>query len=307
MKLRSLRVKNFLSFGEEPAEMKFGDGGVTFVVGPNNSGKSNIFRTLGFVADSFATWYPNVSPTPFLHNGRRDFEISVRVALNEAELQAVKDFIVCANTLYQFGGEPPESQLKARIRNEILTKHGGKLLRDFGNEVTLVVKGTEQQNIQFRHFLLLNWGKEQFLLQRDNYLSKTEMPETSGFGYAIFSELLVDDFKKRHPIELKDVGESDRVLDGAYAPPSVPELLASRLATEASKAGQSVFAGIQVEQLSFNAFEQRHGVAEPLKRLRNFLSVKGLLKDQITFNDLFAMIYTSSIVWVPDMRGSPPH
>jgi hypothetical protein len=306
LKLKSIRIRNFLSFGEQAAEMQFDRSGITFVVGPNNSGKSNIFRTLSFVADCIATEYSAISPTPYLRPGRRDFEIAVEIELNEAELQALRDFLVCANMLYNFGGEPAESQVFTRVRNEILSKHGGTLFSSLSGEIGIIVKGTEREGLQFKRFLRLRWGQEEFLLQQNSYLAKLEVPETSGFGYQIFSVLLIDDFRQRYPAELKELGQREEVVDGTYAPPDMPKLLASKLVSETTKPGQTAFTGVQLEQLSFNGFEQRIGITEPLRRLRGFLSARGLSRDQISFNDLIAMIYANSIVWVPDMRGSPP-
>ena len=95
MRLKSVRIKNFLSVGEEPLAVKFDDTPITFLVGPNNSGKSNIFRTLDFVgraitdamAPSEADCYFGSSP---------DFEIRVEAEIDGEELGALKDF--CAGT-----------------------------------------------------------------------------------------------------------------------------------------------------------------------------------------------------------------
>lgn len=44
MKLRYLRARDVLSFGDEEIKLEFGDFNV--IIGPNDSGKTNLFRAL---------------------------------------------------------------------------------------------------------------------------------------------------------------------------------------------------------------------------------------------------------------------
>jgi AAA15 family ATPase/GTPase len=79
MRLKSIRIKNFLSFGSVPQELRFEDDSrISFIVGPNNSGKSNIFRTLGFVAEAIGSGYPAPRFDPNLISDKRELEITVR-------------------------------------------------------------------------------------------------------------------------------------------------------------------------------------------------------------------------------------
>lgn len=307
MKLRGLRTRNFLSFGDQVQEIQFDGSDVSFVVGPNNAGKSNIFRALSFIADCIAVDYPNptASVTPYRHQNRRDFEVAVEIELNESELQALRDFLVCANMTYNFGGDSQESRRLGRLKDEILSKHGDKLFGELTGKIVIVVKGSDRERSEFRHFVHLAWGKEDFLLQRDNCIGKLEVPETSGFSYHIFSTLIVEDFKQRYPAEFNEVGGRGEVIDSTYVPPDMPGLLNSRLASE-TVSRETAFAGIQIGQLNFGEFEQRFGITETLQRLWDFLRVRGLWTDRISFSDLITRIYASSIVWVGDLRGSPP-
>ena len=214
MKLRSLRIRNLLSFGQESQGLELQDSPISFVVGPNNSGKTNLFRTLSFVADCTASGYPPFQVAPYLPSGAREFEVVVGVELDKEELQALQDFLVCANMLYNPGGEQ-ETQLLMRIKNEILSKYDDRLFSGLQRQITIVVKGIQRDTQQFDHFVRLKWGQDEFVLQREGYLGKQESLGTSGFGFSVFSTLLMVDFKERYPADLEKLRQGEGTFEGS--------------------------------------------------------------------------------------------
>ena len=295
MRLRSLRIRNLLSFGQEPQELQLEDSPIAFIVGPNNSGKSNLFRTLSFVADCITPSYPSFEVAPYLPLETRDFEVAVEIELNDEELQALQDFLVCANMLYNPGGSV-ESQLLMRIEKDILAKYGDRLFGDLQRQISIVVRGTEREASPYNYFMRLRLGQDEFLLKSDGYLAKQESPDTSSFGFSNFSSLLTDDFKQRYPAELEKFGQVQGTVDGSYEPPNVARLLSSKLSSETIKPGQNAFAGIRVEQLNFSEFDRQIGTIAQLQRLRRFMSAGGLKEDALTFGGFIAIMYSSSIV-----------
>ena len=58
MKLRYFKAKNVLSFGDEEVELKFGPFNV--IAGPNDSGKTNLFRALSLIGQAFDYGQPPI-------------------------------------------------------------------------------------------------------------------------------------------------------------------------------------------------------------------------------------------------------
>lgn len=293
-----------MSFGEEPLEVKFDDSPITFLVGPNNSGKSNIFRTLDFVGKAI-TGAITPSEAERYFGTSPDFEIRVETEIDGDELGALRDFLLCGNMTYRPGGTPEEQRWAGEVKNKILTLHGDKLFGSLGSRVTIVVKRTSRDNTPVGHSFRLTWGDREFLLQQDGYLANEEIPDTRSFGYNEFGVILVDDFKARYPPQQMNLGERWENAADSYEPPDAPDLLSSRLAS-AKNSVQSSFAGIQMHSLNFQEFDNEFGTTPPSRRLKAFLSSRGFRESTLSLGDFLAVLYAHSIVWMPDLHGRPP-
>lgn len=306
MRIKSLQIKNFLSFGDRSQELLFAkDTDISFIVGPNNSGKSNLFRTLNFVAEAIGGGYLPFDPDPYLAPGRRDFEIAVGIVLDDDEIQALQDLLTCGNMLYNPGG-PPETQQLMQAKNDILAKHGDAIFAGLQKSVSMVVKGTVRKSSPINYTIKVVFGNEEFLVTRDSYLAKIEPSDRGSFGYIDFGAVLIEDLKQRYLASTGKASQPGVTIDSTYEPPRIEELLTTRLVTETAKAGHSPFAGVQIQPLNFVEFDQRVGTVPQLQRLRSFLDSRGLKGDMITLSGFFGMLYASSFVWVPDLRGRPP-
>jgi predicted ATPase len=304
LKLKSIRIRNFLSFGEDPLEMAFGDAAVSFIVGPNNSGKSNIFRALNFVGEAITRTPLPSEVSQYLRPETRDFEVVVEAELNETELQALRDFMECSTMLYRPGGPNTDEQLMTIAAKEVLTKHRERLFGGLGKKITIIVKGTRLEDSPVTHLYRLSWNNEEFLLQRDAYLTKQEIPETTGFSPRELGSMLFEGLKLIHPSQPGSARQSQEAVYEPFEPRDPPSLISSGLAAVVNPI-QASFAGISVNYLNFREFDQRVGTSAELRRLRGFLSARGFKETGLTIGALLALLYSSSVVWVADLRGRP--
>jgi AAA15 family ATPase/GTPase len=63
MKLRYFKAKNIFSFGEEGVALEFGP--YNIIAGPNDSGKTNLFRALGVIEVAFEYHKPSLNEIIF--------------------------------------------------------------------------------------------------------------------------------------------------------------------------------------------------------------------------------------------------
>lgn len=304
MRLKNLKIKNFLSFGETPVELAFDRANVSFIVGPNNSGKSNIFRTLNFAGDAITRTHMASEVAEYLPSERRDFEIDISVELNDTEHQALLDFMVCSTLLYNPGGTNVDQQSMTLVVKEMLPKHSGRLFGGIGKEIGIVVKGTQRDMSPITHLYRILWGQDEFTVQRDNYFARMEIPESGGFSAFELGSLLFEKLKLKRPNTPQDAVQQPDADGTPFEPPNPPKVISEKLATVADPV-RSMFAGVSVQSVNFQEFDQKIGMTTEFQRLRNFLGARGFKDNGITLGGLLALIYRSSIVWLADLRGIP--
>lgn len=94
MKLKQISLRNFLSFGPETTVMDLDS--VLYVVGPNNTGKSNIIRAIELLR--YFLQYQNVDTSEFTHrlDVLNPIEISVSLEFSEIEIKALVNACICS-------------------------------------------------------------------------------------------------------------------------------------------------------------------------------------------------------------------
>ena len=94
MEIKKIRLQNFLSFGNSNQELDFSK--LSTIVGPNDSGKTNVFRAIEVVANLmdenqilFAAYYHDKS-----------FELSPKIEIdlkiNDEENEMLINFFICS-------------------------------------------------------------------------------------------------------------------------------------------------------------------------------------------------------------------
>ncbi|MCW3986963.1 MAG: AAA family ATPase, partial [Candidatus Bathyarchaeota archaeon] len=85
MKLRYLRVRNVLSFGDEEVKLEFGD--FNIIAGPNDSGKTNLFRVLSLIENAFDFRKPQLDGIRYQGYNDRPLHLEIGIELEDIELE----------------------------------------------------------------------------------------------------------------------------------------------------------------------------------------------------------------------------
>ncbi len=141
MKIQSVSVRNFLTFGEKESRLtKLGDR--TILVGPNGAGKTNLLRAIEFAIAALQR--PRPDPTPYVREaetGRR-LRVELGVAFTEEEARLIASVMAyCATTNPQnIQNLRDFNELPSLVRRRIA--EGPGLFRDLLRQrVRLVVEG----------------------------------------------------------------------------------------------------------------------------------------------------------------------
>ena len=94
MEIKKIRLQNFLSFGNSTQEVDFSK--LSTIVGPNDSGKTNVFRAIEVVANLLDG--NQVPLAAYYHD--KNFElcpkIEIELKINDKENEMLSNFFICS-------------------------------------------------------------------------------------------------------------------------------------------------------------------------------------------------------------------
>jgi predicted ATP-dependent endonuclease of OLD family len=105
MKIKAIEVKNLFSYDD--FKIEFNEGNIAVIVGPNNAGKTNLFRILEFlkdVIDEVMSYRGNIVHRKDLigrkmfmyqNNPNKNSYIAIRITLDKKEQKLIDDFLKC--------------------------------------------------------------------------------------------------------------------------------------------------------------------------------------------------------------------
>jgi len=115
MRLRYLGARNVLSFGDEGIELQFSP--FNIIVGPNDSGKTNVFRALNLIKEAFDRGKPAMDE--ILFNGERDrsVHLEVGVELDDTEVELIATQMICHEMVKVIA--QPDASIKGITENKL--------------------------------------------------------------------------------------------------------------------------------------------------------------------------------------------
>ena len=104
MKIKAIEVKNLFSYDD--FKIEFNEGNIAVIVGPNNAGKTNLFRVLEFLKDVIDEVMSYMSNTfrkdligrkmfMYQNNPEKDSYIALKITLDKKEQKLIDDFLKC--------------------------------------------------------------------------------------------------------------------------------------------------------------------------------------------------------------------
>ncbi len=292
MKLRAITLENFMSYaGRERVEL----GELNIVVGPNGSGKTNIIRALKLVGRLLALQREQ-DIQAYAHNPDKPFTVEVELELSEDEKKAFREWLGIAliwnynlsiqalKNIRVVGVSPPTLQ----DFSEFLAAHLDKVVDEplLVQSVTLTttLSPIYPWSLAFR----VSCGGQVY-----EYDQATQSLRGQGStGLELGGVLMA---------KLSELGYYPPKQQGALQPIGLPKVLGEALANAQQLRMPSVQPYILGQPDTLRVRQ-----SEWYTHFTHFLSQRGWGSPEITFNDLFTLVYNTSLVVLDQWRGRPP-
>ena len=148
MKITKIHIKNLFSYDEFEIEL---DKNINVIVGPNNAGKTNLFRTIKLLMDIIDGNIPAREIESYLNDPSNEkAEIKIWVEFDKDERKTVQDFLDCYFYEYLENFEQSINKNKPPI-NDILPEYGDSKGRQ--DKRTLNLKANKLFIRSFRKFI----------------------------------------------------------------------------------------------------------------------------------------------------------
>jgi len=235
MKLRYLRARNLLSFGDEDIKLEFGPFNV--IAGPNDSGKTNLFRALSLIEKAFDYGKLVLDDIIFQGESDRSLHLEVCVELDDTELELLATLIICFEIASVQQPQDITQEIKEnKLWKSILTNYGYHILSKSLRRLSFVITKDELTTSEPKIVLEIADDARHIFMNRSGYLSETS-EDVSSYQHVSLTRLILDDFNTRfkntEDNEINALLQNEEIL--AKESPSLVALLSGKLGGDPTK------------------------------------------------------------------------
>jgi energy-coupling factor transporter ATP-binding protein EcfA2 len=195
MKLRYFRARNVLSFGDEEVELEFSP--FSIIAGPNDSGKTNLFRALSLIEQAFDYGKPPIEEILFQGDNDKALHLEVGVELDDTELELLTTLIICSEMARVQAPEDITAGIKENKHwKSILLNYGNLILSKSLKCLSFIISKDESRLSEPKMVVQLSDETGRIYIHRDSCLSETSQ-ETGGFQRVSLARQIMEDFTSR--------------------------------------------------------------------------------------------------------------
>ena len=294
MEIKKIRLQNFLSFGNSTQEMDFSK--LSTIVGPNDSGKTNVFRAIEIVANVMDG--NQVPLAAYYHD--KNFELPPRIEIdlkiNDEEKEALVNFFTCSCLYDKTLTHEGDNEAARKVLKRILDEKGKDLFSNFFDELTVIVdtEGKSNYPVQY-YFKMRKNGKN--LFYRMHHFDRE--PYNRGGSHSIrkLEHVILDKAKIQFP-ELNDF-----IASGGGEIPNFDSFALDLLTTIYDECDESRH--VEPTGFQFNEFEARQESIPEFIRLCDFIRRMDAEKDVITFMSIISILFKGSLTKIANLRSTP--
>lgn len=242
-----------MSFGEE-SHIVFGDK-LNVIVGPNDSGKTSVFRAISFLSDMFGNRSRGtdfeVFSAPYYHKGSRDpIELSVEVEFDDVERKALSDFLVSSCLLIISQHEEGVRE----VEKELILHKGHRVFGDLFKETTIMIKVQHRQLYPVIAYLRIKGpDKRELFVHSLGIISSNPSKPTRYSPTSLVDMVLADAGLSTAAIKEKPAEEIAKAVVG-YEPTNLFDIISTALSTPE---GSDTIRAVDIQGFNFADIESR--------------------------------------------------
>ncbi len=297
MRLRYLKLRNILSFGDGEVNLDFDS--LNIIAGPNNAGKTNLFRALNIIGKSFdlQQWQEEML---FQGDLNKPLHLEVGLELDENECELLSTIVICSEII-RIQGQPDQTkEIVADKRwKSILINYGEAVLSKSFRHLSIVLHRGELRISESRFEVLLSQQADKLYIDTNGYLSKTSRDQRIGYQVSYLAKELMEDFHERFK-EISDpeietlLQQKKKLLQES---PELTTLLKGKLEDPTRMVSFQGFGSLQNYS--------NYLATEPLlNKLLLLIDAKEIKADRPDFLVILGQIYKKSFIELKELRFS---
>lgn len=313
MKIRRVGARSFLSFDTKGIDITdFGE--ISSFVGPNNAGKTNLFRITSFVGETLKS-FPHMGPSLKYYHGQNlnePFEVELLLDFTETEKGALTDSLICSHLMDQVNSFPtlgmsaPLPNVEP-LKQSLLDYYGPTVFGSlFEDDFSIVIAAEKSESYGPKLWFRSRSGRKEVYTHSSGPITTAkELPR--GFGLVNPLERIITELVQKYSefgTYLKGSTSERPPMPAAYKPPTLIDLL-----LQPAESGPTTPRGFNLNRLTPNQLEPNYSGTEAFQRLRTFYRSKAapFADRPVGFFDTIRLIFLSSIALVSDIRGVAQH
>lgn len=298
MKLRYFKARNVLSFGDEEVNLEFGPFNV--IAGPNDSGKTNLFRSLALIEKAFEYGKPTLQDIFFRGYSDRRLHLEVGVELDETEQELLSTVLICSEMMdVKSQNKRTEGIEKNKFWKAILINYGTPLLSKSLRFLSFVLRKDELRISEPKLEIQLAEEANIFYVDRSSHLSEMSQESRGGYQQISLGKEIFEDFNNKFgnlpESEINALLEDNkRLFDES---PSLTKLLKGKLEGLPRKV-------VKLEGATFRDYTNTLEMDLILSRLYALCELKGIDKERLYFWEILMDMYKKSFIRISELRLS---
>ena len=298
MKLLYLKARNVLSFGDEEVSLEFGPFNV--VAGPNNSGKTNLFRALNLIEQAFDNWNkPPLDEIMFQGDTDRPLILEIGMELNVVQLELIAKSIICSEMVSVGRPDQITGDIgKNKEWKNILKNYGYPILLKSLKNLSFVLSKDQLRTSEPKMAIKIADG-DGLYIDRQSQLSQT-MQDMRAPQSISLTKAIIEDFTSRfgNPSETEFnslIQNSNKLLEKS---PTLSELLNGKLQGVPPKT-------VPLGRVDFNEVFNFIGTEPFLVDLSLLCDREGIKKESLYLWGVLGQMYKTSFVRLKELRFFP--
>lgn len=301
MKLLYLRARNVLSFGDngdEDIKLEFDPFNV--IAGPNDSGKTNLFRALSLIEKAFDYGKPPLDEILFRGDSDRSLHLEVGVELDDIELELLATQIICSEMVRVLQPEDITHEItENKLWKSILTNYGHQILSKSLRHLSFVLIRDEMSTSEPKIVAQLSDETGLLYMNRSSYLSETS-EDLGSYQRASLVKEIIEDFTSRfgNPSEpdINSLVQDTRKI--ADESPTLMRLLKGKLGGSPPKM-------VELRGADFSQYLNSLRAEPILVKLSRLCDQRGIRPDRLYVWHILEQMYKTSFVKLQELRFFP--